>query len=298
MFWMKGIARIIRDDDHRRYGPLCGISGFFAFERGDYERARHRVEQHLASDSVDIDYCHGSSSSAYALAGDVAGLDRTSQRMLDIANQQNRPRAIVNANGARIIFGRVSGDWEHALRHADIALDAARESRTSSLLALGHHSRGLALTRTDPAQAMAEQRNVIATIHDDAIMRWFRVVATMGFAEAAVETDNLSTALSACIDAVVVSSDTRSFSYLTTSLELSAAALSRAGEPQTAAQLLGCISGQSRRTAVRHERIVAEALGDTYQQHFEKGTTLGLLDAAELVIATIGRLQGNQLPTG
>ena len=36
--------------------------------------------------------------------------------------------AIVNANEARVIFGRVSGDWDLALRHAKIAFDAARKS--------------------------------------------------------------------------------------------------------------------------------------------------------------------------
>ena len=70
--------------DHRLYGPLSGIRGHFAFERGDYELARRRVEQHLTSDSADIDYCPPSAAPAYALAGDIAGVDRTSQLMLDI----------------------------------------------------------------------------------------------------------------------------------------------------------------------------------------------------------------------
>jgi hypothetical protein len=221
-----------------------------------------------------------------------------SQRLLDIADQQNGPRAIVYANTARVIFGRVSGDSGLALRHADVAFDAALESEIPSLIALAHHLRGFALVRTDPEQSMAEQRIVIATIRDNANMRWLRVVATMVLAEAAVETDNLPTALSACRDAVADSSDARSFAYLTASLERTAVALTKAGEPQIAAQLLGCTSDQSHRTPVRYQRIVAEALGDTYQQHLEQGTALTLLDAAELAITTIDRLQRDQPPTG
>ena len=283
--------------DHRLYGPLCGVSGHFAFERGDYELARRRVEQHLTSDSADIDYCHPSSAPAYALAADVAGVDRTSQRMLDIANQQNQPRAIVNANAARMVFGRVSRDWDLALHHADIALDAARKSEAPGLLAFAHHVRGIALTRTDPEQAMTQQRDVIACTHDDANMRWFHVGATMGLAEAAVETNNLPIALSACRDALEVSSNTRSFAFVATSLGFAAVALTRAGKAQIAAQLLGCTGHQSHRTPVRHQRIVAEALGDSYQQHLEQGARLTLLDAAELAIATIDQVQKSQPPT-
>jgi hypothetical protein len=166
------------------------------------------------------------------------------------------------------------------------------------LLADAHHVRGMALSRTDPEQAMAEQREVIATTQDDANMRWFRVRATMGLAEAAVETDDLPTALSACRDALEVSSDTRSFAFRATSLGFAAVALTKAGEPQIAARLLGCTGHQSHRTPVRYQRIVAEALGDTYQQHLEKGTTLTVLDAAELAITTIDRLQRDQPRTG
>ena len=247
---------------------------------------------------IDIDYFNPSASAAYAVAGDVVAVDRTTQRILDIASRQNRWRGIANANSGRMIFNRVSGDWDQALHHADVALDAARQSEILSLVTDAHHVRGFALTRTDPEQAMAEQRNVIATTHDNPNMRYNRMRATMGLAEAAVETDDLPIALSACRDALEVSSDTRSFAFLATSLGFAAVALTSAGQAQIAAQLLGCTGNHSHRTPHRQRRIVTEALGDTYQQHLEQGKTLSLLDAADLAIATIDQLQGEHPVTG
>ena len=185
-------------------------------------------------------------------------------------------------------MGRTADHADEALAWADRALAIATAARYPSGIANSHHLRGLAVRHTDPISAriwFEHALELASMVHRDHMT----VDASLtSLAQVTTRSGEIGDALRCCRDAIASAARYRFDTNTVVALQYGIVTLIRAGDPDTAAALLGCIRSHGYRVWQTTQTKLDQALGDRAGNR-PRGPE-SMLDAAELALAAIDML--------
>ena len=256
-----------------------------AWSTGDIAGALNANDEAAAHDAVDPAFWFHNIA-AYVHHGDG---ERTAQRTMalrDTAATDDR-RAFFAALVQPFDLARTPDLADQALAWADRALEIASAAHFPSGIANSRHFQGLALRHTDPISARAafeDAMKIASTVrHDHLIVHG----GLSNLAQVTTRSGDIGDALRCCHDAIASAARHRFSSSIAVTLQYGVVALSRAGDPDTAAALVGCLRAHGYRVWQNTQSELDDALGGRVG---DRPAPPSMLDAAELALAAIKAL--------
>jgi hypothetical protein len=181
----------------------------------------------------------------------------------------------------------VQHSTEEGLEWIDRALAVADAVGCPSAIAHAHQTRGLALRRSDPAGCCAASRlaiDIASTIHPEHLM----VDAGLnGLALATAPEGAIGEALRSSRDAIASAASFRNVTTLAVALNAAAVALTRAGDPDTAAALLDAVRSRGHRVWRTAQHAVSRGPEKRAARGPSAAESPSLLDAADRALGAI-----------
>jgi predicted ATPase len=263
-----------------------GVRAWNAWSAGDFAITISSFDEAAAQNAIDPVYWFHSFV-AYLRLGDAERMSRLAATLRDTAAADPRG-AFFTAIPQPYDQSRTAEHADHAVEWADRAMAIAVAHNWPTGIANAHQIRAVALRHSDAEAARTAFQHAIdiaSTVHQDHLI----VDAGLsGLAHLTAIDGKISDALRCSRDAIASAARYRYISSLAVALQYGAVALTRAGDPETAATVLDSLRAHGHRIWQTTHATVNPPLDELLAQN--PLPPLSMLDAAKLGVAAIDSL--------